>query len=183
MQQLHTKLRHYHEQYRPHILLILSMLILVLGYCLLVLPLKNTRLDTASRLHSLQTQISTLRTYDMTPAEFSAKQSVLSERQQDLQTLLPNGSNNSAAIMQLTATIKAHNLNIRSVKANNPLPQNGYQLHRLDCIVSGGYFELIALFENLQKRQPFTNIQINSINLEADEKLSVSMQVHTYFLD
>lgn len=182
MQQIQERLLNYRELYRIQILMFGGLLLVVLAYLLLVMPLYSQRLETAQALEQFKEQIATLRVYDISAEEFLSQQNERSRLQQTLLEQLPASGDDFAAIMQLTSAVKSNNLSLRSIKANSLIKQDNYQLQRLDCIVSGGYFELIALLEHLQNRQPLTNVQMNSINLEADNKLSVSMQVQIYIL-
>lgn len=183
MQQLQTLWEKYNEKYRAELILLGGLLAVCLLYWIITVPLRERRQDAAQNITAFRAQITKLQAYDMPAAEFEDKKRELLTRQAKLQNILPQAVDDFEAIMQLTQDIKAHNLNVRGIKANSSAQQGTHTAQRLDGVVSGSYFELVALLEYLHRRSPLTNVQISSINAEADDRLSVSMQVYIYILE
>lgn len=165
-------------------LLCLSIVVGVLvGYFLVLQPIRAARMSVIQDTQVLSEQVERLRMYDLSEAEFQTMSTQLTNRREQALQLLPDGMDSFVTVASITDIAKSNNLAMRSFRVADSSVKNGYKMQRFDCVVNGGYFELVAFLEALQKRRPLTNVQITSINAETDSRLAATMQIYTYALE
>lgn len=159
-----------------------ALLVLLSVYAFLLLPMQEKRQNLERTVVERRRQLEYLRQYDLPMDSFEQLQAELLKRNEQALAVLPKQSTDFLLITALSSAIKSHNINIRSIKIAGLVSRDNHQIQRLDCVLSGSYFEIVALLEYLQKRKPLTDVQISSITVDADAKLTVNVQVCTYLL-
>lgn len=171
------------ESKKIGLLCVLVAVGILAGYFLVLQPMRFARMTVIQETKMLSQQVDGLRIYDLSEAEFEIKINQLTNRREQALQILPADMDSFVTVATITDIAKNNNLAMRSFRVGDNSIKNGYKIQRFDCVVTGGYFELIAFLEAIQKRRPLTSVQVTSINTETDSKLAATMQIYTYALE